>query len=285
MARDRANIWIDIWADSDWRKLSSAAQRLYLLLLTSPTLSYAGVADWRPRRIAQLSGDSTPGGIKSAAVELQRAAFVFADDETEEVVIRSFVKHDGIVKSPNLASALATAYAAIYSERIREIVAFEVQKLHSREPQLKGWERVSTLLHEPAAELLPEPSEDGSVNPSGNVNPNPSVNPSGNPSPTSTTTYTSNKLEGTGRKRPARALPDSWTPNDHHKAKAKELGLVIENEAERFRNHAQANDRKLSNWDAGFNNWLLKSKDFAPQLAVVDPDQERDRRMNPWKYQ
>jgi hypothetical protein len=295
MARDRANIRIDMWADTDWRNLSAPAQWLYMLLLTSPTLSYAGVADWRPNRVAQLSRDASTQAIRDAATELEAAAFVFVDDETEEVVIRSFVKHDGLLKSPNLASALGNAYAAIYSQRIREIVAFEVQKLHARDPSLKGWERVPTLLHEPAVELLPNPSGNPSVkgsvnpsvNPSGNPKPNPSGNPSVNPSPTATATTTSNKLEGHGRKRPARALPDSWTPNERHRSKAKELSLNLDSEAERFRNHAQANDRKQANWDAAFNNWLLKSKDFGggTQGTLVDPETDRDRRLNPWKYQ
>ena len=52
MGRDRANIRTDMWGDDDWRGLTPGAQWLYEYLLTSPTLIYAGVADWRQVRVA-----------------------------------------------------------------------------------------------------------------------------------------------------------------------------------------------------------------------------------------
>ena len=55
MARDRASIRIDLWADEDWRKLSLGAQHLYMLILSHSTLNYAGVADWRAGRLSALT--------------------------------------------------------------------------------------------------------------------------------------------------------------------------------------------------------------------------------------
>lgn len=62
------------------------------------------------------------------------------------------------------------------------------------------------------------------------------------------------------RKKPAHRLPDSWTPNDTHKAYAKTEGINLDFQAERFRTHAEANDRRIVNWDAAFKNWLLKAE-------------------------
>lgn len=67
------------------------------------------------------------------------------------------------------------------------------------------------------------------------------------------------------RKQRARRIPDSWEPNDTHQAKANEKNLDLAHEAETFRNHAQAHDRRLVDWDAGFRNWLTKAKPRPPQ--------------------
>lgn len=262
MARDRANVWTDIWADSDWRNLSGAAQRLYLLILTHPTLTYAGVADWRPNRVAMMSADGTVEGLNAAAGELEENKFIVVDEETEEVLIRSFVKHDGLMKSPNLAAALAREYGNVYSKRIREVVAFEVQKLHRNEPELKGWGRVGTLLSEPSRNVFEEGSGNPSVDPSPNPSGNPSVkglaNPSVNPSPTSTSTSTSTYYVGahTPDDGNASGVPEGWKPNKKHYDLGRETGVYVKGEAEKFRQHAADNKRELKNVNLAFTNWL-----------------------------
>ena len=279
MARDRANVFTNIWADSDWRALSESAQRLYLLLLTHPTLTYAGVADWRTNRLSMMSADGSVEKLEAAAAELEDRKFIVVDEATEEVLIRSFVKHDGLLKSPNLAAALAREYANVYSPRLREVVAFEVQKLHRREPDLKGWERLGTLLSEPARNVFDEGSPNPSPNPSGNPSPNPSVNPSGNPSvkglpnpsinpsPTSTSTSTSNKLENPPKNR-KRDLPEGWAPNEAHAKKAKEVGADVAFEAGQFTDYHLARGNKFVDWNRAFSNWLGNIKKFTgPQQA------------------
>ena len=279
MARDRANVFTNIWADSDWRALSESAQRLYLLLLTHPTLTYAGVADWRTNRLSMMSADGSVEKLEAAAAELEDRKFIVVDEGTEEVLIRSFVKHDGLLKSPNLAAALAREYANVYSPRLREVVAFEVQKLHRREPELKGWDRLGTLLSEPARNVFDEGSPNPSPSPSGNPSLNPSVNPSGNPSvkglpnpsinpsPTSTSTSTSNKLESPPKNR-KRDLPEGWAPNEAHAKKAKEVGADVAFEAGQFADYHLARGNKFVDWNRAFSNWLGNIKKFTgPQQA------------------
>ncbi|WP_145996981.1 MULTISPECIES: hypothetical protein [Brevibacterium] len=65
-----------------------------------------------------------------------------------------------------------------------------------------------------------------------------------------------------GRKRPATQLPDDWTPSQDHCDKAVQLGLDIDEQVERFRNHAAANDRRQASWNASFSNWLLQSSKY-----------------------
>jgi hypothetical protein len=134
MARDRANINTNIWTDQDWRELPKGAKYLYQLLLTHGSLNYAGVADWRPNRIAALSPDDTVEAVREAATALQEAHFVYADDDTEEILIRSFLRHDGLLKQPKLSISMVTACGAISSTPIRQIISFELARLFEEHP-------------------------------------------------------------------------------------------------------------------------------------------------------
>ena len=70
------------------------------------------------------------------------------------------------------------------------------------------------------------------------------------------------------RKAPAKRLPEDWAPTDAHRKKAAELGVDLELEADRFRLHAEANDRRAVRWDAAFSMWLTNAK---PTLRAVPP--------------
>lgn len=57
-------------------------------------------------------------------------------------------------------------------------------------------------------------------------------------------------------KRPLTAMPDGWEPKLSHVEKAKELGIDLATEADRFRTDAAAKSRIYADWDAAFRNWL-----------------------------
>lgn len=144
-----------MWADEDWRSLGLGAQHLYMLILSHPTLTYAGVADWRAGRLAAMTTQNTAERVRSSAAELEGAGFVLVDEETEEILIRSFIKHDGLLKQPKLSVSMANAYAGVASQMIREVIAFELQKLHVRHPELPAWttKQVQTILTSKATEI------------------------------------------------------------------------------------------------------------------------------------
>lgn len=156
MARDRANINTDIWNDADFRGLSPGAQLLYIQLLTSATLTYAGVADWRPKRLAALSAGRKASEVEAAAEELQRGLYIVIDEATEEALVRSFLRWDGLMQKPNVAKAMVAAWSRIYSGTLKGVVVHELQRLHERFPDWRGF-AVGTV-----QELLRNPS----VNPS-----------------------------------------------------------------------------------------------------------------------
>lgn len=139
MAREFAKIVNSIWIDDDWRALTVPAQHLYLVLLTDPKLSYAGVTDWQPKRITQKAAQWSQFEFYKAAAELSEAYFVVVDEDTEEVLVRSFLKNDEIMKHPKLSVSMAKAYADIASNKVRQALVHELQALASRYPDWVGW--------------------------------------------------------------------------------------------------------------------------------------------------
>ena len=110
----------------DFVALPSTSQWLYIRLLTSGELSYCGVADWRPGRIAASAVDLTAADVEMFAQPLEDGHFIITDRATEEVLVRSFVKHDGLMDKWNLAAAMAREFTAIASQPIRGVVAHEL---------------------------------------------------------------------------------------------------------------------------------------------------------------
>lgn len=200
VANDYARVVRSIWSDDDFRDLSQRAQWLYFHLLTSPAINYIGVTDWRPTRIAALTSDLTADAVEAAAVELEGNLYIVVDRDSEEALIRSFIRHDGLMSSPNMAAAMVKAHAATVSRALRGVVIHELKRLHADDPDLRGWGRpeVKLLLRRVALEpreaidQLPKhtftlPSAKGSGkgfgNPSekGCLTPTPSPTPSPSP--------------------------------------------------------------------------------------------------------
>lgn len=141
MAREFASINLAIWNDDDFRDLTPAAQHLYFVLLTEPSLSYCGVADWRPRKVAQRASGWPLGDLLDAALELASVRLVLFSDDTEEYLVRSFVRHDGVMSHPKLCVSAARAVAAIGSNALRQVVIGELRRLKSDRPDLPAWGR------------------------------------------------------------------------------------------------------------------------------------------------
>ena len=195
MARDRANIFTNIWTDAHWKNLSRHEQMLYLTLLTHPELNYAGVTDWRPGRLAALSGDATRKDIEATGASLQEKRFIAVDEETEEVLIRSYIKHDGVLRHPKLAISFVNAYGATHSKELQKIIVHELGRIKERHPDWKAFEfdKVNNLLDQPSAPmeaatlgLTHEPTLHLRVNSTEDL-------PLGLPVPTATATATSSK--------------------------------------------------------------------------------------------
>lgn len=94
MARDHAEIYVEIWDDPDFCELTGNAQRLYFFLLSQRRLEYSGVQPLRVSLWAEKSSDSREDAIYEALDELSDRRYVVMDERTQELLIRSFFRRD-----------------------------------------------------------------------------------------------------------------------------------------------------------------------------------------------
>ena len=285
MARTSSYFKTSIWGD-EFRALPMAAQHLYIAMWTSAGLSYAGVADWRPARIAKVSADLTPAKVIEAGLILHHGLYIVVDEETEEVLIRTFIRNDGLMDQPNVAAAMVSDYAKVASPAIRGVVVHELQRLFEEAPDLKGW-RDAKSGKERASTLLGNPSVDPSLNPtgwgSGNPSPNPPELDSGTLPETHAPLLTPNSLlltpapsSPSGPARMPRSngkgtrIPEPFIVDEAMKDWAVDRGFTAEwcmQQTERFINYWTAKpgkDGTKSDWRATWRNWILKAADDPP---------------------
>lgn len=275
MPREYAQIKLGIWADDDFRALSPHAQHLYMVLLTQPSLSHCGAADWRPNRIAALSAGWSSEDVCCAGKELEERGYLVIDEATEEVLIRSYIRNDGLMKQPKMAVAMATAHAGLASSVLRGVVVHEMKRLREDFPDLNGWgaERASALLALTSVDPFANPFGKGF----GKGKSTPSVKGSPTPVPAPTPAPSNLQREPASRRKPEIPLPEDWRPSEAHKAYCQEHRLDLSAEVFKFRNHCVANDRRQRVWNATFSTWLAKALEYRGPLKSSDQID-----LNPW---
>lgn len=130
MARDYANIFTAIWREPDWKALPSRAQRTYFMLVTQPDISAAGTLDLTVKRWAKLAADTTVATVRADLEVLAAARFVFVDEDTEELLVRTFVKHDKGYGNSKRRGAIVDAAKGLESPQLRQILWAEFEKLN-----------------------------------------------------------------------------------------------------------------------------------------------------------
>lgn len=167
MARDYGRIRVTIWQDHDFTSLSIHAQQLYFYLITQSKLDMAGITNWRPRMAMKSAQGWTEEAMKGALDELEGGLYVLLDEETDELLVRSFIRNDEIMRSPNLAKAMQKAWRGMDSDILRGVVSFEVNRLIKEDPSLKGSEHCPEVLAEPFIDPSGNPFGKGSGKGSG----------------------------------------------------------------------------------------------------------------------
>ena len=139
MARDHARVKTSIWDDPDFLELKIVEQHCYLALMSNKGLSYCGVIDWVPGRFAYLAADMSQARFKAAVAGLVKARFVIVDEHTQELLLRTYVRHDGVLDRVNMGKATGTAIEAVVSWKLREAIGRELRHLMKDASGLPGW--------------------------------------------------------------------------------------------------------------------------------------------------
>lgn len=283
MARDYSRRNVDIWGDPDMRALPFPAQYLYNVLWDHPKLSYCGALDWRPGKIAQLAEGLTADLVRQFAACLQARHFLVIDEETEEALLRSWVRFDGLMKQPRLAVSYVGAYAELGSNNLRAVVVDELHKLHDREPDLAGFKdkRVTDILGFPrtSARDLPVPEDPfatgfvfglgmGLGQGLGQIDPKVSVPPT--PSPTPTPISTPEKSAPRKRGATGTRITEDWIPEVRVREAMKEErpDLDFRIEHQNFIDHFLAASGQVAtkvDWNAAWRKWMRSARATTPQ--------------------
>jgi hypothetical protein len=191
MARGHGRILTSIWEDADFIALEEKEQRLYLFLISQPNLNHAGLLDLTLRRWARKARGLTVVELEKRIGRLEETNFVVVDEDTEELLIRSFVRNDGVWRMPKVMGAMVSGALEISSRKLQEALLAEMNRIPlnelSAEPtKLRNGSEGPSIRQQVADHIstlrkafgapTPDPSRGGSGTPS--------ETPSGTPSDT-----------------------------------------------------------------------------------------------------
>lgn len=139
-ARKYAKRRVSTWFDPDFRQLTLEQQGLYDALCAYPELSRCGVVPFIPNRLTICSDSLTARRLTKLVTELEELDYVRIDFQMAELLIRSHIRHDEGMRTPNIARSIARSYSSIVSRKIQDAVAYELARLYAEDSDLPGWE-------------------------------------------------------------------------------------------------------------------------------------------------
>lgn len=274
MARTRAMILTSIWQDPDFVALKPAAKLVYLALLSQPDVSHLGVLSVAYGRWARALNGSAQW-VRECVEELAAARFVIIDPDAEQLLIRSFMRNDGVARQPNVLQAAATSIGSVASAKIADALLDELARIEVEEITEKTAPIVAAMkvqlktlgegFPEPFAEPFPEgfpvPLSKGSENPSGN--------PLGDRGSTSgvSTDVAVPRVRARGTRLPA---DFTVTPEMVAWFRGRCPGVNGQVETEKFRNYWLAKSGQAAtklDWPATWRNWMLAAGERLPRGA------------------
>ncbi|WP_410633331.1 hypothetical protein [Amycolatopsis sp. cmx-4-83] len=136
MARSEARLLFSVW--EGLAEISDAAKLAYFAVLTDSSLTQCGAGPLRPSKWCKNLRWKRDR-IEPVLSELDEHRKIFVDHDTEEVLIRTFVRRDGVAKMPNVLRAALKSAVLIESHRLRKELAVELRTLHDeRAPEAEG---------------------------------------------------------------------------------------------------------------------------------------------------
>jgi hypothetical protein len=130
MSRNYAQFTTAIWRPGDdFGNLTRNAQWVYFMLSTQPDISAAGTLSLNVRRWSGRCADGSKQDVIDGLQELSTHRFVFYDYDTEEVLLRGFIKADGGYGNRKRKPVIERAVRDVESPALRKVLAEELAKV------------------------------------------------------------------------------------------------------------------------------------------------------------
>lgn len=129
MAQDFAPLHRSIWSDPDFRALTVDAQLVYLMLMSHPDRNSAGVLSLTKQKWTRLASDMSKARLSAAMDELDETGFIVVDEETEEVLVRAFIRRASVYKHIRMMANALRECSEVESERLRSALGQELVRL------------------------------------------------------------------------------------------------------------------------------------------------------------
>jgi hypothetical protein len=109
--------------------MSSAAQRVYMLLLSQPNLTHAGTIPLTVRRWASKAPDTSEQDMIAALRECEQHRFILIDGKTEELLVRTLIRNDNVYRQPKVFKAAKAEAELLSSRKLRRALVAELRAL------------------------------------------------------------------------------------------------------------------------------------------------------------
>lgn len=129
MARNYATSSTAVWRQDGWRALRMDEQHVHMMLGSQPNITAVGTLPLTVKRWAQLAADFTVDGLMGTIRRLQAAGWVVVDEETEEILVRSFLEDDKGYSNPKRRPTIREAATEVASPAIQRALRAEFGRL------------------------------------------------------------------------------------------------------------------------------------------------------------
>jgi hypothetical protein len=260
MARTYGNIVTAIWLDPEFCALSAGAQRTYFMLVTQPDIAACGTLALTRRRWSKTVAEHERPNFPAWLTELEHARYVLVDEDTEELLVRTFAKWDGGYKHSQRVQAVVATAESIRSPILRASIATELASLGVRT----------------AIEVPPnsDPSATQEAPRSGR-----SVVTLGESGPHSTLLNLEPvpvpHLDLIDDKRPAKrptAAPDTFEVTDELQRWAREKNIRVDlaEETQQWLDHHRSKGTTAKDWTASWRTWMRNTIRYNSKSLAVD---------------
>lgn len=122
MARSYGKVHASLVTDDEFNDLCGDEGYLYFRLCGHPKLSLVGCIDYRPHHWAKYARNWDREFVEALVVELEVRRYFAVDRDTEELLIRTLTKHDGIpIGNVKLRKGLWAQWSSIASPDLRRV--------------------------------------------------------------------------------------------------------------------------------------------------------------------